>query len=55
MKKDYVKKILNFKEKFIQLSRDVHFIANDKRAQIKLQINKLVGSNITEVKQYTKY
>ena len=44
----------NFKEKFIQLSRDVHFM-NDKRAQIKLQINKLVGSNITEVKQYTKY
>ena len=47
-------KNLNFKEKFIQLSRDVHFM-NDKRAQIKLQINKLVGSNITEVKQYTKY
>ena len=44
----------NFKEKFIQLSRDVHFM-NDERAQIKLQINKLVGSNITEVKQYTKY
>ena len=44
----------NFKEKFIQLSRDVHFM-NDERAQIKLQINKLVGSNITEAKQYTKY
>ena len=47
-------KNLNFKEKFIQLSRDVHFM-NDERAQIKLQINKLVGSNITEIKQYTKY
>ena len=47
-------KNLNFKEKFIQLSRDVHFM-NDERAQIKIQINKLVGSNITEIKEYTKY
>ncbi len=44
----------NFGEKFIKLSRDVHFM-NDKRAMIKLNINKISGSNIEEVKEYTKY
>ncbi len=44
----------DFGEKFIQVSRDVHFM-NDKRAKIKSKINQLSGSNIREVKQYTKY
>ena len=44
----------DFGEKFIQVSRDVHFM-NDKRAKIKSKINQLSGSNIKEVKQYTKY
>ena len=44
----------DFGEKFIQISRDVHFM-NDKRAKIKSKINQLSGSNIREVKQYTKY
>ncbi len=44
----------NFGEKFIKLSRDVHFM-NDKRAIVKLNINKISGSNIGEVKEYTKY
>ena len=43
-----------FDEKFIQVSRDVHFL-NDKRAVIKLNINKILGSNIREIKLYTKY
>ena len=44
----------DFGEKFIKLSRDVHFL-NDKRAQIKLEINNLTGSKIKEIKEYTKY
>ena len=44
----------DFGEKFIKLSRDVHFL-NDKRAKIKLEINNLTGSKIKEVKQYTNY
>ena len=44
----------NFGEKFIKLSRDVHFM-NDKRAMVKLNIIKIYGSNIEEVKEYTKY
>jgi len=44
----------DFGEKFIQLSRDVHFL-NDKRAKIKLEINNLTGSKVKEVKQYTSY
>ena len=43
-----------FDEKFIQVSRDIHFL-NDKRAVIKLNINKILGSNIREIKLYTKY
>ena len=43
-----------FDEKFIQVSRDIHFL-NDRRAVIKLNINKILGSNIREIKQYTKY
>ncbi len=44
----------DFNEKFIKLSRDVHFL-NDKRASIKLEINIHSGSKIKEIKQYTKY
>ena len=44
----------NFGEKFIKLSRDVHFL-NDDRAEIKLKINNHTGSNIIEIKQYSKY
>jgi len=43
-----------FDEKFIQISRDIHFL-NDRRAVIKLNINKILGSNIREIKLYTKY
>jgi hypothetical protein len=44
----------SFDDKFIQLSRDVYF-TNDKRSKIKLKINKTLGSNIIEVKQYAEY
>tara|TARA_B100000989_G_scaffold58123_1_gene39498 strand:- start:2111 stop:2500 length:390 start_codon:yes stop_codon:yes gene_type:complete len=44
----------DFGEKFIKLSRDVHFL-NDKRADIKLLINNHTGSKIKEIKEYTKY
>ena len=44
----------NFGDKFIKLSRDVHFL-NDDRAKIKLEINNHTGSKIKEVKEYTAY
>ena len=44
----------DFGEKFIKLSRDVHFL-NDDRAKIKFQINEHTGSKIKEIKEYTKY
>ena len=44
----------NFTENFIKLSRDVHFL-NDDRAKIKLKINELTGSKIKEIKEYTSY
>ena len=44
----------NFGEKFIKLSRDVHFL-NDDRAKIKLEINNHTGSAIKEIKEYTSY
>ena len=43
-----------FTEKFIKLSRDVHFL-NDDRAKIKLEINNITGSKIKEIKEYTSY
>ena len=43
-----------FDEKFIKLSRDVHFL-NDERAKIKFEINTLTDSNIKEIKEYTDY
>ena len=44
----------DFGEKFIKLSRDVHFL-NDDRANIKLEINNYTGSKIKEIKEYAKY
>ena len=44
----------DFSEKFIKLSRDVHFL-NDNRAKIKLEINHHTGSKIKEIKKYTSY
>ena len=44
----------DFGEKFIKLSRDVHFL-NDDRAKIKLEINNLTGSKIKEIKEYPSY
>ena len=44
----------DFGEKFIKLSRNVHFF-NDERSKIKLEINNLTDSKIKEVKQYTNY
>ena len=44
----------DFTENFIKLSRDVHFL-NDDRAKIKLNINNHTGSKIKEIKEYTSY
>ena len=44
----------DFGEKFIKLSRDVHFL-NDSRAKIKLEMNNHTGSKIKEIKEYTSY
>ena len=52
--KRLLEKNSDFEDKFIQVSRNVHFM-NDKRAKIKSKINQLSGSNIREVKEYTEY
>tara|TARA_Y100000022_G_scaffold148938_1_gene130656 strand:+ start:503 stop:892 length:390 start_codon:yes stop_codon:yes gene_type:complete len=44
----------DFGEKFIKVSRDIHFF-NDDRAKIKLEINNHTGSKIKEIKEYTSY
>ena len=44
----------DFTDTFIKLSRDVHFL-NDDRAKIKLEINIHTGSKIKEIKEYTNY
>ena len=44
----------DFTEKFIKLSREVHFL-NDSRSKIKLEINNHTGSKIKEIKEYTSY
>ena len=43
-----------FDQEFIELARSV-YLTNDKRSQVKLEINKKFGSQIIEVKSYTKY
>ena len=53
-KKRMCEKNTDFGEKFIKLSRDIHFL-NDKRAKIKLDINNHTGSKIKEIKEYTAY
>ena len=52
-KRDCEKK-KDFGDKFIKLSRDVHFF-NDDRAKIKLEMNNHTGSSIKEIKEYTSY
>ncbi|MDB9820150.1 DUF6165 family protein [Candidatus Pelagibacter sp.] len=44
----------DFTENFIKLSRDVHFL-NDDRAKIKLEMNNHTGSKIKEIKEYIAY
>ena len=44
----------DFTDSFIKLSRDVHFL-NDDRAKIKSEINNHTGSKIKEIKEYTSY
>ena len=44
----------DFTKNFIKLSRDVHFL-NDDRAKIKLEMNNHTGSKIKEIKEYTSY
>ena len=44
----------DFSEKFIKLSRDVHFL-NDDRGKIKLEINQILKSDIREIKEYVDY
>ena len=50
----FCEKNKDFGKNFIELARGVYF-NNDKRAKIKSEINKLLGSNIKEVKQYVNY
>ena len=44
----------DFGKSFIELAREIYF-NNDKRSKIKSEINKILGSNIKEIKQYVKY
>ena len=44
----------DFGDKFIKISRDIHFL-NDDRSKVKLEINKITDSVIREIKQYTSY
>ena len=53
-KKRLCEKQSDFGDKFIKLSRDVHFL-NDERAKVKLEMNNHTGSKIKEIKEYTKY
>ena len=53
-KKRICEKNKNFGKDFIELARNV-YINNDKRAKIKSDINRLLGSNIKEIKKYADY
>ena len=44
----------DFDKNFIELARAVYF-ANDERAKLKSKINKILNSNIREIKQYDDY
>ncbi len=43
-----------FEQEFISLARQV-YITNDRRAEIKKEINRLTGSDIVEEKHYSEY
>ena len=47
-------RIKKFDIKFIELARSV-YITNDKRSEVKLEINNHFGSDLIEVKSYEKY
>ena len=54
---DALRKLENekiFEQEFVALARQV-YITNDKRAEIKKEINKLTGSSIIEEKHYSDY
>ena len=53
-KKRICEKNHDFGETFIELARNV-YLNNDKRAKIKSDINRLLGSNIKEIKKYADY
>ena len=53
-KKRICEKNKDFGQAFVDLSRSV-YLNNDKRANIKSEINKILGSNIREVKKYVNY
>ena len=44
----------DFGEKFVKLARNI-YLNNDNRSKVKSEINKLLKSNIVEVKQYVDY
>jgi len=50
----FCEKNKDFGKNFTELAREV-YLNNDKRSKIKLQINKILGSNIREIKQYVNY
>ena len=49
-----VKRSKKFDQEFIDLARKV-YLTNDKRSEIKLEINKYFGSELVEIKSYNKY
>ena len=53
-KKRICEKNKDFGQVFVDLSRSV-YLNNDKRANIKSEINKILGSNIREIKKYVNY
>ena len=53
-KKRICEKNKDFGQAFVDLSRSV-YLNNDKRANIKSEINKMLGSNIREIKKYANY
>ena len=44
----------DYGKNFIELARGIYF-NNDKRSKIKSEINRILGSNIKEFKQYANY
>ena len=53
-KKRICEKNKDFGQAFVDLSRSV-YLNNDKRANIKSEINKILDSNIREIKKYANY